>query len=231
MRWVTAVLALAGIVTSIAPAAAPAQGQALDWPDTFTSRLEALALVQTLNAEILASRSATIALENWCSAHRLADAGEAKIVAHLLAAEPKPATAELRQRLAVAANDELKYRRVQLSCGARALSEADNWYVPSRLTAEMNRILETTDTPFGKVVAELKPYRLTFAVNIFWWPLPKGWETLRMLPAATAGQGMAIPDVLFEHGALVYAGGQPISEVHELYQRQLLAFPAPRLPN
>lgn len=36
------------------------------WPDTFVARLEALALIQTLNAEILASRSATLTLENWC---------------------------------------------------------------------------------------------------------------------------------------------------------------------
>ena len=37
---------------------------AAEWPDTFTSRVEALALLQTLNAEILASRSATLTLAN-----------------------------------------------------------------------------------------------------------------------------------------------------------------------
>ncbi len=35
------------------------------------------------------------------------------------------------------------------------LSVAHNWYVPARLTPEMNRTLETSDTPFGKVVAPL----------------------------------------------------------------------------
>ena len=37
-------------------------------------------------------------------------------------------------------------------CGSVVLSEADNWYVPSRLTPEMNRLLDTTDAPFGRVV-------------------------------------------------------------------------------
>jgi hypothetical protein len=54
---------------------------------------------------------------------------------------------------------------VQLWCGDRLLSEADNWYVPSRLTPAMNTALETTDTPFGKAVQELKPYRRTFPLR------------------------------------------------------------------
>ena len=31
-------------------------------------------------------------------------------------------------------------------CGDQVFSEADNWYVPARLTAEMNHALDTTDT-------------------------------------------------------------------------------------
>lgn len=42
--------------------------ESLQWPDTFVIRLEALALMQTLNAEILGSRSATLSLENCLSA-------------------------------------------------------------------------------------------------------------------------------------------------------------------
>jgi hypothetical protein len=37
------------------------------WPDTYVTRLQALALLQTLNAEVLASRSATRTLED-CAA-------------------------------------------------------------------------------------------------------------------------------------------------------------------
>lgn len=117
------------------------------WPDTFITRLQALALIQTLNAEILSSRSATLSLENWCRDHRLAS--DPKILAYVMKGINKAPTAEQRQRLEVSAEDEVKYRRVQLRCGARILSEADNWYVPSRLTPEMNRLLETTDVPLA----------------------------------------------------------------------------------
>ena len=50
------------------PAAAPPAG----WPDSFVARLEALALLQTLNAELLSHDSATATLEHWCELHRLA---------------------------------------------------------------------------------------------------------------------------------------------------------------
>jgi hypothetical protein len=38
---------------------------------------------------------------------------------------------------------------------------------------------------------------------------------------------LEIPEVIFEHRAVLYANGQPFSEVHELYRRQLLFFPWP----
>ena len=50
-----------------APAAQP-----LDWPDSFVARVEALALLQTLNADLLSHDSATLTLEGWCASHRLA---------------------------------------------------------------------------------------------------------------------------------------------------------------
>jgi chorismate-pyruvate lyase len=134
--------------------------EAPPWPDTFTARLEALAMIQTLNAEILGSRSATVTLENWCRQHRLAE--EPRILARPVTGVSKAPTAEQRQRLEVTEQDEVKYRRVQLHCGTQVLSEADNWYVPSRLTPEMNRLLETTDTPFGRAVESHQPYRRTF---------------------------------------------------------------------
>jgi chorismate-pyruvate lyase len=216
----------AGAVSAALAAPAPAQAETGPWPDEFLTRLEALALVQTLNAELLASRSATLTLEKWCGEHRLA--GEAKIIARLIRGEAKPASAEQRRRLEVGPDEKLKYRRVQLLCGGHVLSEADNWYVPSRLSAEMNRVLETTDTPFGKAVLELKPYRQTFAANVLWWPLARGWENQAM-PALARSEAMAIPDALFEHRAVLYTNSrQPFSEVHEVYQRQLLAFPLPR---
>ena len=43
------------------------------WMDTPLARLEALALIQTLNVELLSSTSATLTLERWCRDHALAD--------------------------------------------------------------------------------------------------------------------------------------------------------------
>jgi hypothetical protein len=192
------------------------------WPDGFQTRVEALALIETLNADILASRSATLSLERWCATHGLSD--EPKIVALLDRGADKPASAEQRRRLQVGNDEPLRYRHVRLACGDRVLSEADNWYVPGRLTAEMNRLLEATDTPFGKAVAALKPYRQTFAVEVLWSPLPKGWE-LRPAPAQGSGT-LDIPDRLFEHHAVLYAEDhRPFSEVDEVYRGDLLAFP------
>jgi chorismate-pyruvate lyase len=198
------------------------------WPDTYVARLQALALVETLNAEVLASRSATLTLESWCRDHQLAK--DPAVVAELSRGVTKAPTAEQRQRLQVTSPAEVKYRRVQLRCGNRILSEADNWYVPDRLTAAMNRLLDTTGTPFGKVVQPLEPYRQTFEVRLLWSPLPDGWERGAFAPPAATGGALTIPDALFEHRAVLYTGEhKPFSEVDEVYQRQLLAFPAPRL--
>ena len=222
-RAVRSVLIAAALT---APAPLHAQ-EAPVWPDTFTARLEALALMQTLNADILASRSATQTLENWCRDHRLAP--EPRILAHLVTGVNTPPTPEQRQRLEVTGQDEVKYRRVQLRCGDQVLSEADNWYVPARLTPEMNRRLETTNTPFGKAIESLEPYRQTFAVTLLWAPLPDGWERASTtLPDGTS-RALAIPAALFQHRAILYTRDhRPFSEVSEVYQRQILAFP-PRL--
>ncbi len=211
------IIIIAGVVLA---ALAPVRTQT---PDTFVARLEALALMQTLNADILASRSATLSLERWCRDHRLAE--DPTIVARVMKVAARPATAEQRVRLHVSDREPVKYRRVQLRCGDRVLSEAENWYVPGRLTAEMNRLLDTTDTPFGKAIASLEPYRQTFAVRMLWSPLPDGWaDDSGRVPAAT-GRVLVIPDDLFEHRAILYTREhRPVSEVDEVYTGQLLAF-------
>ena len=199
------------------------------WQDTFVTRLEALALIQTLNAEILASRSATFTLEKWCADHHLSGAAEPKIVARQVDAKARPATAEQRRRLDVGPTDEIKVRHVQLLCGERVFSEADNWYVPARLTAEMNRLLETTTTPFGKAVQDLHPYRRTFSATVLWRPLPEGWETRPPgTPPQDTATSLSMPVALFEHHAVLYTeDGMPFSEVDEVYQRALLEFAPP----
>jgi chorismate-pyruvate lyase len=185
------------------------------WPNTAANRWQALAQIESLNAEILASRSATSSLEKWCGDHRLA--AEPKLVADAVVnAAAKPVSPEQRQRLGVGPDEVVKYRHVRLRCGAHVLSEADNWYVPSRLTDEMNRTLETTDTPFGRVVRPLEPYRRTFEAKLLWSPLS--------VPATAAA--LDAPQSLFEHRAILFTSNhQPFSEVDEVYQRDALDFP------
>jgi hypothetical protein len=197
------------------------------WPDSYLARVETLALMQSLNAELLGSRSATLTIEKWCRDHHLAE--PAKIVAILDRGNDKPPSAEQRQRLQVGPDEPVKFRRVRLMCGERLLSQADNWYVPNRLTTEMNRLLETTDTPFGRAVLALEPTRQTFAVKLLWSPLPEGWELADAPPPPVSPGGpLAIPDSLFEHRAVLSTKDKvPFCEVDEVYQREILAFPPP----
>jgi hypothetical protein len=194
------------------------------WPDTFVTRVEALALLQTLNAELLSHDSATLTLEHWCDVHHLA--ARPRIVAARVTDVDKVPSSEQRSELGVTPTEPVRYRRVRLLCGGVVLSEADNWYVPGRLTPDMNRLLDT-DMPFGKVVQPLHFQRRTLSTKLLWLPLPEGWE---MNPSA-AGDGAArlsIPSKLLEHRAvLTLPDGTPFSEVVETYTENILAFPAP----
>jgi chorismate-pyruvate lyase len=208
----------------IALALPTAAQQPRPWRDTFESRLEIVALLQTLNGELLAGSSATRTLETWCGEHHLA--AEAKVVAVRITGVRKEPSVEQLQRLDVHDPSEVRYRRVELRCGAHVLSVADNWYVPARLTPEMNALLETSNTPFGKAVQPLHPDRHTIHVAMLWSPLPQGWEQQpRSRFASYPRRTLAIPKELFEHRAVLSTAGHiPFSEVVETYQSDVLAF-------
>ena len=194
-------------------------------------RVELLALLQTLNADLLSHDSATLTLERWCADHGLAGnsaAEPARIVARRIRDADKPLPDDLRARLAIANDQALRYRRVQLACGGVVLSEADNWYVPARLGPGMERALETTDTPFGKVVAPLGFQRSTLSAQLLWSPLAAGWELSAGQPAAdAAGAPLHIPHVVLQHRAiLVAADGTPFAALIETYSGDLLRFGA-----
>jgi hypothetical protein len=222
----TAVALVSGAALLLAPSLRAQPAPPPIWPDTFLNRLEALAVMETLNATLLGARSATFTLDAWCADHKLAADG--KIHARLMRGVDKPASAEQRQRLEVGADELVKFRHVELTCGEHILSEADNWYVPARLTAEMNHLLDATDTPFGRAVAPLKPFRRTFAVEVHWKPLDDGWE-VKPPPADHPNEALDIPAKLLEHRALLFTPDlKPIAEVDENYTRENLAFAPPR---
>jgi len=217
-------LAGAANVAADAPAA-----RAWHWPDSFLARVEALALLETLNADLLSHDSATQTLERWCADHHLA--APATMVAARVAGVVTPVTEEQRRDLGVNASERVRYRRVKLMCGQLELSEADNWYVPSRLTPDMNRVLDTTNTPFGRAIQALHFHRHTLSATLLWQPLPFGWE---MSPDAaadaptSAGELIAPPGVLQHRALLSLPDGTPVSEVVETYSSNVLAFAPPR---
>jgi chorismate-pyruvate lyase len=212
-----AVLSMIGCSVAIArDATAP------KWPDTPLARTQVLALLQTLNADLLSHDSATLTLEHWCGAHHMAS--PARVIAQRVRGDDKPLPPEWRAQLAIGANEPVKYRRVQLTCGDHVLSEADNWYLPNRLTAAMNRQLDSSDVPFGKVVQLLHFRRKTLSADLLWSPLPAGWELHRTQMQPVAGV-LVMPHLLLQHRALLFAGdGRPFSALVETYTEQVLAF-------
>lgn len=187
------------------------------------TRLKAALLLETLNAELLSHASATSTLEGWCATYRLAV--PPKVVAERILNVDKTPTDEQRRDLRVTRADTVRYRRVKLLCGTLVLSEADNWYVPSRLTPEMNELLDTTDAPFGRVVKSLGFQRHTTSVQVLWSFLPLGWETMPTSRVEDMGEP-CLPERLLEHRALLtLPDGTPFSEVVEIYTGNVLSMP------
>ena len=213
------------------PAAAADNGgssqQEIGWRDNFTTRLEALALLQSLNADLLSHNSATLTLDRWCNTHRLATPAE--IVADRVPSVDKAPTDEQRQILRVTESEPVHYRRVQLRCGIHVLSEAENWYVPSRLTPEINKALDTTSIAFGRAVEALHFRRQTLSAKLLWSPLPEGREMRAASgPAGSPSTILQIPSEVLQHRAvLTLPDGTPFSTVIETYTDDVLAFPEP----
>jgi len=228
---VPACLLALGLFAAAAAGARTPPPAANPWHDTPATRLAALALVESLNAELLASQSATLTLEHWCATHGLAE--PARLQAKPLASTPDDVAADVRRDLEVGEHDLVIHRRVELRCGQKLLSVADNWYVPARLSSAMNQQLEHSQVPLGKVAQPLRPTRRTLSAKLLWSPLGEGWE---LAPRAAAPAGSAvgapleIPQALFEHRALLSGSDhRPIAEVRETYQRALLDFPEPAI--
>lgn len=197
----------------------PSSSSGPRWPNTYVARLQAVALLQTLNAEILASASATRALEAWCRTHQLED--EPRVVIERVPSQPRPWRPEHEQWLSPRLGEKVTHRRVQLRCGPRILAEADNWYLGSRLTPEINRVLDTTNTPFGTAIASLDPYRRTIAVRLMWAPLSAWWDD--GIDLSSEAPTLPIPESLFEHRTVLYTREQTaVSFVEERYKRSLL---------
>jgi hypothetical protein len=207
-------------------AAAAAAEPTLAWQDSYTTRLEALALLQSLNADLLSHDSATLTLDRWCAGHHLAD--PATVTAERVHDIDKAPTPAQRELLHVSPTEPVGYRRVKLHCGSHVLSEADNWYVPSRLTADMNQALDHSDVAFGRAIQALHFQRHTLSATLLWMPLPEGWEMNVAKRPAHAGT-LAIPSYVLQHTAVLsLPDGTPLSALTETYTAEVLAFAQPK---
>jgi hypothetical protein len=157
--------------------------------------------VQRLEAQLMAAPSATQFLTGECARLKLASPA----VIHAVRDKDMDVKAgsSVRKLLEVGSDARLGYRRVKLVCGRHVLSEADNWYVPDRLTPEMNHALDTTDVPFGAVVKPLNFHR----------------KTIKMEALADPAHDLRVTALLAD------GNGKPFSVVIENYSRALTANP------
>jgi chorismate-pyruvate lyase len=176
-------------------------------------------MLAALHAVLLRHDSATEALERWCRSRLTAS--RARVAAEIVPCTPAEPCPDQRRRLGVGPAEVVRYRRVRLTCAGRVLSEAENWYVPGRLTAEMNRLLAATDTPFGRVVQALRFRRHLLAADMLWAPPVAGGD------AGACDDPAAPPHVLRHRALLVSADGAPISEVVETYMSASLFLASP----
>ena len=154
---------------------------------------------------LAAQDSATAALGEWCAVRQLAD--PAVVTATPVLDGERIVPAEVPALLALQPGQPLGYRHVRLSCGDSVLSEAHNWYARERLTADMNRTLDQTNTPFGKAVAALH------------------FTRQRLGEARGARFGCPGGTVLSHRARLVLPDGQPLALVVECYTRANLTQP------
>lgn len=200
--------------TALAPSLAAADGA----PSHFVQRLRMLAQIQTLNAQLLSHASATGVLQTLCDARDPA--------APRIRARKSPATdtaeqlAAVRRELGAAPGEPVGHRRVELLCGDTVLSRADNWYLPGRLTAEMNTALTTTETPFGVAVRALAFQRRTLSAKLLFEPLPADWAAR---PVAAFQAPVSPPPEVLQHRAILQTpDGRAFSLLVETYSDRVL---------
>lgn len=176
--------------------------------------------MHSLSERILRANSSTLELELWC---REKGIGDGRItVRRNRTVSRRLMDYHSLDALMDCAGDDIAYRSVQLVTARIILVDADNWYFAGRLTRDMRRELEETDSSFGRVIASLRPHRRTFMVKLC---------TLDELEAMREHRGSCAQQTecgrlnhIFEHRALVHLpDGRPLAVVHERYRATLLS--------
>jgi hypothetical protein len=209
-------------------AAASARGSA-SWPTDVTARLEATALLQSLNVEPLSNDNKKQTLERWCMSHRLVSNPQIAIE-RVLDVEELPTEAQ-RKTLATSAKQPVRHRKVRVLCGSAVLLEADDWYLPSRVSPQVSALIDGTDLPFETAVQIAHFRRRILSAALLWPQLPE-------LGNVEFEEGVAEPQairplpahVLTHHVLVMLPDGTPFGEAQENYTGSVLAFPCPSLP-
>jgi hypothetical protein len=199
------------------------------WPTDLTARLEATALLQSLNVELLTSESEKETLARWCVSHRLVSNPQIAIE-RVLDAEELP-TAAQRTMLDTSAKESVRHRKVRVFCGSAVLLEADDWYLPSRVSPQVNALIESTELPLERAVQIAYFRRRTLSATLLWPQLPELRE-LGSEKGLTESQAIQpLPArVLTHHVLLMLPDGTPFGEIQANYMSNVLAFPCPSLP-
>jgi hypothetical protein len=160
------------------------------------------ATAEALLRHILRGPTATLAMARWCAGRGIDDG---LLLARVDRTSPPCfAPGILLDAMGVVGPTRLRHRRVTLVRGGTALSDCDLWWLPDSLPAAVTLALDTTDQPFGMLVAPLRPMRRTVETRI---------------RAAAA-------EHVLEIGAVVLAGGAgrrvPVAAVQERYRTALL---------
>lgn len=155
--------------------------------------------LDAFESELLAGGIATLVLERRAGGRVHAEVDRALYVAP---------DAQQRQALGVD-RETVSYRSVRLMHGDTILSEAEIWFVPSRLDPEMATALAETDQPFGSVIRALAPTRLTLSVE-----RPEaGAAVLRIRALVLDGEGRALAEVSEAYRAAAISGALPAAAV------------------
>jgi chorismate-pyruvate lyase len=169
---------------------------------TLASAPAAAPTLDQFEARLAANPSATAVLETWCREHF---DPAATVRASVISTSSSSPTGRIRRELAIGDADRLSYRRVSLQCSGRELSLAYNWYVPERLTPEMNRVLAETDQPFGRVAA------------------PLGYTRERLRGERGTADFCPAGTILTHRALLRLPDGRPLALVVECYTGAILA--------
>ena len=174
--------------------------------------------LRELSDRLLASATATEALEEWCQECGFSS-GPITIERRKSGAAFFPDD-EALDELKPERHERMAVRRVRLVRGSLGLSEADNWFILDRIPRETRRLLLVSDLPFGTAIRDLRPSRRTYFVRFASAPPEAGVSPDEYL----ANLEPSAP--VLEHMAIVLDGEKrPLAAVSERYLASLLMQP------